>query len=77
MEKLIINGKEIKTNINGNKNGDFPKLPDSMNAMRVPSGMTFEQFLNERVKEGYTTITFYYTSTTIRGWHNYYAKCRR
>lgn len=73
MKKIIVNGKEIKTNIH---NANYPRLKDSMNVKPVPFGMSEEKFLEQLVEEGYTTITFYYMTTRVKGYHNTYANCR-
>jgi hypothetical protein len=72
MRKMTINGKEILTNYGQ----DYPRLPDNMTATHLPFRMSFEEFLKEAVNKGYTRITFYYTTTRVRGYHEFHAKCR-
>lgn len=72
MKKMIINGKEILTNYGQ----DIPKLPDSMTAQHLPFQMSFMDFLEKAVEKGYTRVTFYYTTTRVRGYHEFHAKCR-
>lgn len=73
MKTIIIDGKEIRTNLHEN----YSRLPDSMCATHLPFGMGIDKFFEQKVKEGYTTITFYYTTTCVRGYHEIYAHLKR
>jgi hypothetical protein len=74
MKTIEINGKKVTTNFGGNKNGNYPTLPDTMNVTALPFRMTVEEFLEQKVEEGYRKVTFYETATAVRGYHHVYAR---
>lgn len=80
MKKMIINGKEIKTNIiergecRNYSTADIER--PTMYYERANFGECDTQMLKRLVEEGYTTITFYEMTTNVKGLHKLYAYCR-
>jgi hypothetical protein len=74
MKKIIINGKEITTNLGGN----YP-ISDGNNtatmSVRIKDSIneTDEAFVERLASYGYTKITLKYATTRVRGYYNTYA----
>ena len=82
MTKVTVNGKEIKTNYKQSVHG-YPILSRANNrktmALHLPKSCreTDEQMLKRLVEAGYSTITFYYTTTRVKGYYDLIAYCKR
>ena len=77
MKTLTINGKTVKTNlIERGENREYPFLKDSAftHTEKVPFGMMCVDYLTQKVEEGYSRITFYRVTTSIRGYYHVIAR---
>ena len=78
MKEMIINGKKIKTNLGGNYsigNGNSTKTKDLM--IKKSCFESDEEMLKRLVDLGYTSITFKYGTTSVRGYYSTYALVNR
>ena len=77
MKKIIINGKEITTNLGGNYsigNGENTKTMELK--IKTSDQETDEDFVKRLAGMGYTRITLKYATTRVRGYYNTYALCK-
>lgn len=75
MHKMTVNGKEITTNYK--ERVSYPITDGNGNYQdSVRFGETEESALNRLVDKGYTRITFYEMTTSVRGYHHVLIKCR-
>ena len=79
MTKMVVNGVEITTNYTAPQVPiwDGRKHPKTMNVHREKFGEGLRGFLERRVALGYTRVTFYETTTRVRGYPEFYAFCKR
>lgn len=80
MRKMIINGHEVTTNYE--KYGSYPMCDGNdkktMRMMiRENCRESAEEMLERLAGYGYTRITFYETSTRVKGIHNLIAYCKK
>ena len=85
MRKITINGKEITTNYNSGRYHDYSIITGDRGTMVYKrSQITGDdlhrecdrEMLLRLVEEGYTRITFYYTTTSVRGYYKLIAYCK-
>lgn len=76
MNKMIIDGVEVKTNYTG-KSKSYPvgdgNGKATMTMILMSPRETEMDVLKRLVKEGYTRVTFYEETTCVRGYHKLYA----
>ena len=78
MKKLIIDGKEITTNLGGN----YP-IGDGNNTATMgvipqhDARQTDREFVEELAKRGYKRITLKHCTTCVRGYYRLYALVKR
>lgn len=76
MNKMIIDGVEVKTNYTG-KSKTYPVSDgsghDTMNMILMAPREREMDVLKRLVKEGYTRVTFYEETTCVRGYHKIFA----
>lgn len=77
MKKMIVNGKEITTNYGANYSLWNGEGKDTMVCRRVMPSKTAWDLLEDFVEEGYTRVTFYETTTCVRGYHQVYAFAKK
>ena len=80
MHKQIVDGKEVRTNYRESWNG-YPFSDGNSKktmSMHIASGCreTDTEMLTRLVGYGYTTVTFYYTTTRVRGIYDLIAFCK-
>lgn len=74
MKKIIINGKEITTNLGGNYSiGDGNDTATMEVKIKTNDQETDEEFVKRLAGMGYTKITLKYATTRVRGYYNTYA----
>lgn len=77
MKKMIVNGREISTNY-----GSYYPFSDGNNKktmiMQLKNSCieTDKEMLERLVNRGYKRITFYYTTTSVKGYHDLIAFCK-
>lgn len=76
MNKMIIDGVEVKTNYTG-KSKSYP-IGDgygksTMTMILMAPRETELDVLKRLVRKGYTRVTFYEETTCVRGYHKLYA----
>lgn len=78
MKKIIVNEKEITTNLGENGAYTLVKGDDLPNyRMQLPNFReSDEEFLKRLVSYGYTRIRFARVTTMVRGFHKTIAYCR-
>ena len=77
MKKIIINGKEITTNLGGNYSiGNGNSTATMVLKIKTSEQETDEEFVERLAKMGYTKITLKYAITRVRGYYNTYALCK-
>ena len=79
MTKMFVNGVEITTNYTAPQ---FPiwdgrERPKTMSVHKEKFGEGLRCFLERMVALGYKRVTFYETTTRVRGYHEFYAFCKR
>lgn len=80
MKTMVINGREIKTNFRQSFNG-YP-ISDGNNkktmSMHIQRSCREgdDEMLERLAAYGYKTITFYYTTTRVKGIYNLIAYCK-
>lgn len=79
MKKMIIDGREIKTNYRQSVNG-YPfsdgRAKKTMIAVYAFNQENDTELLHKLVARGYTTITFYWCTTRVKGYYNIMAYCK-
>ena len=81
MKTITINGKEVRTNYRQSSLG-YPVLSraNSRKSMSLhitkSCRETDEQMLERLAARGYSTITFYYTTTRVKGYYDLIAYCK-
>lgn len=74
MKKIIINGKEITTNLGGNYSiGNGNSTATMSVRCKKDCHETDEEFVERLANAGYTKITLKYSTTCIRGYYHTYA----
>lgn len=78
MRKIIIDGKEITTNLGGNYSIGDGNNTATMEVMpQLDMRQTDREFVEELAKRGYKRITLKYATTRVRGYYNLYALVKR
>lgn len=77
MKTIEINGVEVRTNFGGKYPFSDGNDKKTMVMQLSNWGESDEQMLHRLVKKGYRTVTFYYTTTRVKGCYNLIAFCRR
>lgn len=79
MKKIVINGREIRTNLG--EPGSETIVPGNNLPNRVMMIANFaesdEEFVSRLVEYGYTTIRLAKVSTMVRGIHDTVAYCKK
>lgn len=74
MKKIIINGKEITTNLGGDYSIGNGNATATMNVFtKRDIYESDEEFVERLAGMGYTHITLKYSTTSIRGYYHTYA----
>ena len=77
MKKIIINGKEITTNLGGNYSiGNGNDTATMVLKIKTSEQETDEEFVKRLAEMGYTKITLKYATTCVRGYYKTYALCK-
>ena len=77
MKKIIINGKEITTNLGGNYSiGNGENTATMVLKIKTSEQETDEEFVKRLAEMGYTKITLKYATTCVRGYYKTYALCK-
>lgn len=77
MRTIEINGVEVRTNLGGKY--PFSDGNDKKTMVMELSNWdeSAEEMLHRLVKKGYKTVTFYYVTTRVKGYHKRIAFCKR
>lgn len=74
MKKIIINGREITTNLGGNYSvGNGESTATMELKVKTDCRETDEEFVKRLAEKGYTKITLKYATTCVRGYYKTYA----
>lgn len=80
MKKMTVKGVEVNTNYRQSWNGYPFSNGNSKKTMSMHLAKncreTDTEMLERLVDKGYTTVTFYYTTTRVKGYYNLIAFCK-
>ncbi len=76
MKKIIINGKEITTNLGGNYSFSDGESATMTCEVKLSASESDEDFVKRLAEKGYTRITLKYGTTCVRGYYNTFAMCK-
>lgn len=77
MKKVIIEGREITTNLGSGPYSIGNGKSATMTIERKKDlWETDDEFVARLVKKGYTRITLKYETTRVRGYHKTFAMCK-